>query len=855
MKKGWKIHIEPAVGPEAKTTGVVKPAVIKPVAPIIKPAKDLAQRAILPEVKPVAEVAQFQKESLIDALQASVSNQAGFVNVSAIAEPLQEFLPTLSKIADEFERYRGLSSDVVEKFVVAEEAVPQIIRDSVEQANKLVGHLDPVTRKQLQYALEERTPVPKGTEELAQQIRSIEEWALTERQSRGYFKRDLWPNNAISALLQEMGKLNVKIRKLQAVEVKTVGALTRDVENILDLQEQRDQILKRIDKLNRLKYLHRVTEPLRVTKKIRGKLGRAITKFPYNFVGRKFDTIREAEAAGHKVGDLMESVAETIADTRIEALKDDLIKAINNNPNFSSKTFKSDWVTVDSRLMPAARDRYYHPAIGKAIKQLAFADDIPYLVRWYDSINTFGKMIGFYNPLIMAKNDIAQGWRAAGIKFFGNIPRAIGMHLNRHPQLAVWERQGLYNNILDYKPAISDMIRVLIDQATKTLPKRLFDDFMKALNPAQMLSNLMSVNNKTTWAMDRMLRTACRLGIQDAPVSMNLSEFEITDKANDFLANYAKFPRKSRRIANRVIFTPTYRISMIRVLKDMWKHPVQHREQLLRHYMYRMFFRFALPWLASMYVMNRYGKQVETHIEGHRLIIADEKGEKVVAFSDPLLEQIKITDRPLRTTLKFNLAFIPQFTMTWLNRGKFDYPKSDLERASEYFNIGAPGLRDYLNWSDQDKTTFEKWMTQLGIAYVYSREPSRHIEIERAIWYKTLDGLDVMPKWFENPEARERVNITQAYQYYLSKLRKYEREFARTKDPEALDKIKALEDEVIQRYGVPVTRKTFEEMLRLRQEISQRDTMTKEEYRLFKSPTWVKDVIKLKKEQGEPLGQ
>ena len=815
----------------------------------------IEDKVFTPEEISTPQQIQLKKENLVDTLKASITNQAGFVNVGALAEPLQEALPTLSKIADEFTRYRGLTSDVVEKFVAAEEAVPQIIRDSVEQSNALLGHLDPVTRKQLQYALEERTPVPKGTEELARQVRSIEEWALAERQKRGYFKKDLWPNNAIDALTQEMGKLNVKIRKLEATDVKTFGALKKDVFNTLDLKESRDQILKRIDKLNRLKYTHRVTEPLKVAAKVRGKVARTITKFPYNFVGRKFDTIREAEEAGHTVGDLMESVAETIADTRVEALKDELIKAINNNPNFSSKTFKADWVTVDSRLMPAAKDHFYHPVMGRAIKELAYAGDTAFLVRAYDQINTFGKMIGFYNPLIMAKNDIAQGWRAAGIKFFVNIPKATQMHQNRHPQIAILERRGVYNNMLDRKPAIKEMIRILIDQASKTLPKRAFEQFMKALNPTQLLSNLMSVNNKTTWAMDRVLRTACWLGIQDSPVTMNLSEFEIADKANDFMANYAKFPRRSRRIANRVIFTPTYRVSMGRVFGEMLRHPVQHREQLLRHYMYRMFFRFVLPWLASMYVMNRYGKQVETFMEGHRLVIKDEKGEKVVAFSDPLLEQVKLTDRPLRTTLKFNLAFVPQFMLTWLNRGKNDYPKSDLEQVSEFFNIGAPGLRDYLNWRDQDKSTFEKWSTQLGIAYVYSREPSRHVEIERAVWYKVLDGLDFMPKWFQDDGSRERVNIAQAYAYYQSKLRKYEREFARTGDPETLKKIDLLEQEVITRYGVPVTRKSFEETLQLRTEISQRDAMTKEEFKLFKSPTWVKDVIRLRLEQGEPVGQ
>ena len=789
---------------------------IKPPTPTITPK--IEERPVLREP---GKLVGIPKESLLALLNEQLKNQKGFVNVEAATEPLRK---ELGDIADEFTRYRGLSSDVVEKFVATDEALPQINREALELSKNLLADLPQETMKALQYAIEEDTMLPEGTEEIANKVLEIQDWSLKERQRMGFFKEGLWPDSTIKALNEEL----TKIGKPTTIQ---------EEESII-------QIKKRIEKLEKLKYLHRITYP---TKKPAAYIKRRIyakkvSAKPYHFIGRKFDTIREAEEAGYRVGTLLESVAETIADTRAEALKYELIQAINKNPDLSSTKSVVGWMKVDERIMPTAKGRYYHPAIAKAIQNLVWAEDRGALLRGYDDINWAGKIIGFYNPLIMTKNDLAQGWRAAGMKFFWNIPKASLMHLRRDPKVILWERQGLYNTILDYKPAIRQMTRDYIEQIEKTFPRRVADELIKDINPFTLPENLMRINNLTTWNIDKCLRTACRLGIEDAVLTKDMTSFEKTDIANDFMANYGKFPKKTKRLANRVLFVPTYRVSMARILGKMWRHPKQFRAQLIRHYSYKSFMKWVLPALVAQYIVKRHGKKVKTWMEGYRLVIKEEnKPEIVVTFSDPLLEVTKLMHRKPRIHLFFNLAFVPQFMITWMKKGMFDYPKSDLERTNEYFKVGAPIVRDYLNWKDRDKTTFMKWLTQLGIAYIYTRQPFKHPDKERIISYQVLDAFDLMPHWFMSKEERERINLEQSYKYYNMKVSQY----LKAGD---IEKVKDVQKEVVKRYGIPIikTEQSFNMMVK---DIALRDVLTKEEYRRMKTPEWVRFVLKMREQQ------
>ncbi len=804
---------KPAIKPTIPPTGIIptpRVPVIKPIIPEVKPE-------MLPEIKELILKAVKKPpkvETLTNFLNEQLQDQKGYVNVPAITAPLQK---TIGNILGEFTRYRGLSSDVVEKFVAVEETAPQIARESLEVAKNLLGGLSKEDMKTLQYAIEENKPLPVGTDEVAKRIIEIQDWSLGERQRMGYLEKGKWPENVIEALKEELPK-------------------AKGIE--------KEQIEKRIEKLEGLKYLHRVTYPKKTITGIikRRKYAQKVSAKPYHFIGRKFDTIKEAEEAGYKVGTLMESVAETINDTRNEALKYELIQAINKNPNFCSTKPVADWLPVDNRLMPSAKGKYYHPAMAQALKQLAWAEDTPYLMRIYDKINVTGKMIGFYNPLIMTKNDIFQGWRAAGIKFFTNIPKALMMHIRKDPKVLLWERQGLYNNILDYKPAIRELARDMVEQMYKTWPRKVADEIIRDINPLALVDNLMRLNQKSTWTMDKIGRTACRLGLEKAILTKDMTSFEKTDIANDFMANYAKFPHRTRRYANRLFFVPTYRVSMARVLYKMHKSPKRFRAQLARHYMYQAFMKFVLPVLASTYVMSKYGKKVKTWMEGYRLILKEQgKPETVVTFSDPLLEQTKFMRRKPATHLYFNLAAVPHFFIEWIKKGMFDFPKSDMERASAYFKIGMPGVRDYINWKDKDKTTFQKFLQQMGIAYIYTRQPFKHPDKKRSIAYTVLDAMDFIPHWFATKEEKERVNIEQAYRYYDMKVKQY----IKAGDMKGYQEI---EKEVTKKYGIPIV-KSSQQYNMLVQDIAMREVFTKEEYRRLKTSEWVRIILELKERE------
>jgi hypothetical protein len=314
--------------------------------------------------------------------------------------------------------------------------------------------------------------------------------------------------------------------------------------------------------------------------------------------------------------------------------------------------------------------------------------------------------------------------------------------------------------------------------------------------------------------------------------------------ANDFMANYGKLPSETRKWLNRAFFTPTYKVSMARVLGQMAKSPKRFRAQILRHEGYKLFFKHILPLIAGYVALDRFNKKGEVTTEGYRVVIKekDKARELVLSFSDPLLEEAKFMQRKPAISAFFNSSFMVQAGITALNRAKggtLDFPKSDMDRLNEYFKIGTPFLRDYMNWADEDKPTWQKAAQQMGVAYIYARDKFKTEHEERSMLYKLLDTFDLMPKWFENKETRELKNLQMAEQYYKSELRNA------LKDMDS-DKLIRIQKETLDRYGVPIL--ASEGMVsNLMNDILLRQVLTKSEYKKFKASDWVKFVLAKKK--------
>ena len=766
-------------------------------------------------------------DTLLADLKQQLVSKTGAVTIPG--EPLKAIETAVDRISNTFTRYRNLDDVTREELVAFEEMIPKEMENAANTAMAMVGKkFDKATREAIMLHMDNpaKYPAPEGTEEVIEKISSLQDYHKQVLKQAGHDIQQ-WPEGKIAYLNDELDKLKTK-------DFKSDKA-------IASKQARIEAIRAEIEQLKSLGYIHRVSR-----KTVKGKLKegldpsrvRKVSTKPVRFMGRSYNTIDEARKAGIKVGDLTESVAETLHSITKTAKTSALIKAINQNEAYSLPLQKapSDWETIDPRIFPHGSNRKYHPAMANALKELTYTGGSKNLiVKAYDKINIAGKLIGFYNPFIMTKYNTEQGWRAAGLKFFANWPEAFKIWAEKGDKYYEFMKGGLFNKTMDYKPGVSIMVKQMIDMAEKSYPKQFVEKLVDGIG--HPLKALQVFNNKTTWQADEVLRIATRLAIENQKMTKGLSAFQKTDLANDFHAAYNKFPKGTKQTLNRIVFTPTYKASMARILVDMHKDPKRFTAPLIRHHGYRLFIRHILPVIIGYYVAKEHGDEIVKVFSerGYRVVVKiGDKVERVYAISGPMLEEAKVVGRKPEYTAKLNLAFVPNLLLTWLGKKKYVEP-NDLKRISEYFKIGAPGIREYLNWQDKDKTTFDKFLTQTATAYAYTRFPSEPEQDERNQLIKALNAIGLMPEWMESKDTRERLRLKTRYRYYSDELyRAVKRRDSKTRDE--------LQQKAKEEFGRPFPMDNITQRISL--ERKKRPTMTKEEQQIMMENKFIRSLLR-----------
>jgi len=298
-------------------------------------------------------------------------------------------------------------------------------------------------------------------------------------------------------------------------------------------------------------------------------------------------------------------------------------------------------------------------------------------------------------------------------------------------------KAGVFNNTISMQPSVEAITRDMLAKIEHTRGRRVADWLgervfgSKAyLNPMNALRDLRRLNDLTTWNIDEVLRISTFLSLKEGYrealpgrlAKKGLSDLEMAELANDFLANYGKVPRQTRRWLNRFIFTPTYRISMARMLAKMWASPKKFWPQLMRHYAWKLFVTFVLPGLTAVWLYGRKWDEGKGE-KGYRVVITTGKGKQTaISLSDPLLEGAKISQRPFFQTLEYNLAAVPNMMLNVFRGPKF---KNERDKFGHIFKLGTPFWRDVVQMTDEDKGTAEKILTTLGVAYVYKRRAQK----------------------------------------------------------------------------------------------------------------------------------
>lgn len=681
------------------------------------------------------------------------ANKVGMKGINKLGNLVR---PTAQKVKKLTTVFDGLDENTKWTFIKYREGRQQMKRHAAAVAHRLTKDYSDEQLRALQLHMEQPMKYgrPEGMEELQAKINKLQKWSFFELNSRflndpkditklrNAVDNDLpipselkpklrmqkWPNNEIDKLTDMKDKLSFKLNNTTATEAQR------------ELTESISDISARIEQLSQIQYLKRVTRP---SSGIRGQIAgrariRTISRRPEGLLGRKFATVEEAEEAGKQVKGLPSALADLLYATNRTIEMDDLIKSINRNPDFSLQSGKApaDWVNVDERILPSGKYRKYHPAMADALKEVSYISSPGKLQKAYDKLNTLGKVIGFYNPIIMGRYNVSQGIRAAGVKWLrpNQIKEAWGIYKGKGETYEYLEQHGLFNKMFDTGPASADIAEQLRTQVGKVkgVSAAFKATVNEVLHPTKLAKDIWSVLHEGAWKIDEVQRITTWLHLKNNPkLNQYYDDRQIIELVNDFHANYGKVPAQLRTELNRLIFTPTYKISMARVLGRMHTEPKALWPQLLRSYAMKLMFNKYVPIaLAGYYKYKGMGKRAR--VEGYRVIISDPedpKKETVYSISDPILEDVKILNRPFYRTIKYNLASIPAAIFEFIKEpSRFSKNENWMQLVNSYFKLGAPVVRELALWQKEDKETFQKFMQNFGLAYVYQRSKKPELQ-------------------------------------------------------------------------------------------------------------------------------
>ena len=679
-------------------------------------------------------------------------------------------------------RFTSLTADTRQALLAYEAEVADLDRRAANRASEVVTGLTPADMRMIQLHLDHpgKYPMRPGRLfEVARVIKADTNESLKIQQSMGYLTEGGWPGDRKPYMEEKLKVAEAEVEKALQPEARVPD------EVIEELRERVDFIQRGIRELDEYGYIHRITKrpglPKRVLNRIyAGRRSKTITRRSTLLLKREFATIEEAEEAGYDVAPLMVSYADMMAKTWKAEAADNLLKVINKNPSLSRpiKTAPVDWVRIAREAMPSAQGRRYLPPIAQAIEELTYTSSPNILMRAYDKVNAGFKLIGFYKPTFMAIYDVEQGWRAGGFKFFWNIPRGAkiwGMGPSQaqyerspvrqrvfgkwneelHRKYQELRRAGLFNTVMNWNPAATEIAENMLDAVTKSKGQRigkwLRERVLKA--PLKPVETIRRFNEATTWNIDEVLRIACDLSLQDGRLAKHFGKtpFELTEMANRFMASYGELPKATRQFFNQWVFTPTYRISMFRVLAMMYAQPKVFWPMLMRHYIAKFLVLYALPPLAGMLVAGR--PQAGKAERGYRIVVRTSTGkEKVFSLSSPLLEEAKLTGQPILEYGQYQLAWLPNF---FLNAFRGPLWRKDTDKYGYLFKLGTPFWRDIQMMLDKDATTVDKIFQLFGLAYAYERR-ARPGDRKHAL-EKLAQAVGIWTNWKEQKASLKRL--------------------------------------------------------------------------------------------------
>jgi hypothetical protein len=240
----------------------------------------------------------------------------------------------------------------------------------------------------------------------------------------------------------------------------------------------------------------------------------------------------------------------------------------------ASKKPQAGFVKIPVREAPILKDYYVHPMLADVIHELTHVMNRGKLGQAYDWAMSGTKMMQFYNPLFLPMYDavqqaMAMGYRTpkAWVKGGGELGRYISDSLRdvhkKTPEY--WEalRNGLASKPFDMP---FDTFLYQLEKLKMTRGEQAVK-FATDLWPHHKIKELYNASWHVAWELDKAMRMATYKMFRE----QGMTAREAAQTAARFHGDYASVPVSTRRAANKLFFTPTFKIAMGKLYSDMLK--------------------------------------------------------------------------------------------------------------------------------------------------------------------------------------------------------------------------------------------------------------------------------------------
>lgn len=245
-----------------------------------------------------------------------------------------------------------------------------------------------------------------------------------------------------------------------------------------------------------------------------------------------------------------------------------ILKAAESE-GLASRSEKPGFVQLPVYQYPAIKDFHIHPKFAEWLTTYANPRDMGMFGKLSSRIKGFT----FYNPVILPFNDLVQqimATQGTGIKYWSSALRDIR---KKTPEFWKAYENGLFSQPYNIFNADFERqwTRSLVEN--KTLPQK----FKQFLLDDKIIDSAYNAISGMAWSIDRVIRMATYRNF----LARGMNSREAAQTAALFHGDYAMVHPNTRKQANTLFYTPTFKIVMGKLFSEMLKSPIKIGKSIL----------------------------------------------------------------------------------------------------------------------------------------------------------------------------------------------------------------------------------------------------------------------------------